>query len=88
MNIIEIGSVVQDDKGTNWVVIKRHSYTASAHNDRWLDYNTVLLKVSKTGNVSKTSKTITTDDVMRGYKIVGKADVTFTVNVNNLYLDK
>jgi hypothetical protein len=85
---LEIGDIVRDTEGTNWVVIKRNAYQASAHNDRWTDYNTDFLKISKAGRITKQHARSGTDDILRGYVVVGKAKVTFTVDVENIKLEK
>jgi hypothetical protein len=85
---LEIGDIVRDDEGTNWVVIKRDRYEASAHNDRWVDYVTVFQKISRAGRVTKITSRTTTDDRIRAFDIVGKAEVTFTVDINKINMEK
>ena len=84
----EVGNIIRDDLGTRWVIIKRTPYQASAHNDRWTDYTTELLKVSKYGGVTKQHRRFTTDDSMRGFEVVGNANITFTVDVSNIKMEK
>lgn len=84
----EIGTILRDSKGQNWCIVKRTPYEASAHNDRWTDYITEFLKVSKTGRITKQHLRSTTDDLLWGFDIVGKADVTFTVNIDKITLEK
>lgn len=84
----EIGTILQAPDGTNWCIVKRQQYEASAHNDRWTDYHTDFLKISKQGRVTKQHASTTTDDALRGHKVVGKATVTFTVDVNNVKLEQ
>ena len=85
---LEIGDIVRDTEGTNWVVIKRNAYQAFAHNDRWTDYNTEFLKISKAGRVTKQHSRSSTDDALYGFDIVGKAEVTFTVDINKITMEK
>lgn len=83
----EIGTIVKDDRGDRWVIIKRTPYQASAHNDRWTDYTTELLKVSKYGGITKQHKRCTTDDTLNGFDIVGTANVSFIVNVDSIKME-
>jgi hypothetical protein len=72
---IKIGTVLRDPEGNEWVVIERESYSASAHNDRWTDYDTVLQRVGKRGSPIKRVRHVTTDDSIRWYEIVGSAEM-------------
>lgn len=86
--LYEIGTIVRDEDGQNWCIVKRNAYEARAHNDRWTDYVTELIKISKAGRVTKQHTRTTTDDSLKGLDIVGKADVTFTVNIDKITLEK
>lgn len=86
----KVGDIIKVD-GRYAVIVKRESYQASAHNDRWTDYDTtVMYLATRTLVPTKKTKRFTTDDTLNGMRaeVVGEAEVKYeiTVNVKNAIL--
>jgi len=85
MSRFSVGDVIRIHDGRCVVITHRDSYEARAHNDRWTDYNTRGLLLGKR-NLQPTKKEIrfSTDDMLNGATVIGRADVTYTVNIGRM----
>lgn len=85
-----VGDIIQVDDGRLAVIVKRYPYEASAHNDRWTDYHTECVFLTKNFTVNKSGNkiTFTTDDALRGTPVVGQAEIEWKVDVSKIQVTK
>ena len=85
MSRFSVGDVIRIYDGRCVVITHRDSYEARAHNDRWTDYSTRgLLLGKRTLQPTKKEIRFSTDDMLSGAKVIGRAEVTYSVNIGRM----